>query len=148
MDPTTRASFLYTAIRMGVIEIAEASVGTRAHCHWDYAMDIGTGLVRICTRPLEAPEYPDVPVKMQSLCVELHGERPADPGWLFGGKADLVVFQTHDKYLLVDRKVLCSYVSNLGPIIGRQSGPEMLAWIPLVPEFYLYPDLVYVPWKK
>ena len=149
INPTAKIAFLRAAYLQGVTEIAEAVDNTKEYCHRDYAMDLGNGFAKICTRPLRYPPVFGGAIKTPLLRVELHGDLPADPGWLFGGTADLIAFQVNSEFLLVDRKVLCSYVNKvMSQILGFQEGSRVSAWVPLTQEFYRYPDLVYTTWKK
>jgi hypothetical protein len=45
--------------------------------------------------------------------IELHGVRAKDPGWLYGGKADLLAFERRASFLLVRRTRLMELVEEL-----------------------------------
>ena len=44
--------------------------------------------------------------------IELHGVRKNDEGWLYGGKADFIAFETKSSFLLVKRKDLVDLVDK------------------------------------
>ena len=47
--------------------------------------------------------------------VELHGVRPHDAGWLYGGRAELITFETQRDFVLVERERLMDIVEALVP---------------------------------
>jgi hypothetical protein len=47
------------------------------------------------------------------IWIELHGVHPQDRGWLYGGKADLIVFEMRYGFLFVKRTDLVKLVDNL-----------------------------------
>lgn len=140
-----------------MIEIARSVEGTDKYCHWDYALDLGAGLVKVDVKGMKSFSRGEHP-QDQYLCVELHGNHPMNSGWLFGGLANIIAFEMYKGFLLVDRKVLCTYVNKVVKRIAvttsreailkvyNRQGAELISWLPLDQNFYQYPNLVYAAW--
>jgi len=56
--------------------------------------------------------------------IELHGVHEFDRGWLFGGKADLIAFETRHGFLFVERKNLISLVNKIVDFKASVSSPQ------------------------
>ena len=54
--------------------------------------------------------------------IELHSVRPRDPGWLYGGKSDLIAFETKADFVLADRFELMDLVERLVPPSSARVG--------------------------
>jgi hypothetical protein len=86
------------------------------HEHWDLAMRragaAGADELRVEVKGLKAPQR-GAAKQDQWHWIELRGVK--DAGWLYGGLAHLVAFETLDAFVLVNRERLIDLVEALVP---------------------------------
>jgi hypothetical protein len=56
--------------------------------------------------------------------IELHGVHPSDRGWLYGGKAELIAFETRYGFLFVYRTDLANLVNKTVNFNARATSPQ------------------------
>ncbi|NPA83467.1 MAG: hypothetical protein GXO38_03200 [Epsilonproteobacteria bacterium] len=71
------------------------------HEHWDFYL-VQKG-VRIDVKAMKKIGRGDPGPQDRWHWIELHGVRPRDPGWLYGGRADWIAFETAKAFLIVPR---------------------------------------------
>jgi hypothetical protein len=79
--------------------------------HWDYKLIDSTGReIKVEVKAMKKIRRSDPTTQDKYTWIEIHGVREWDKGWLFGGKADLIAFETKNSFVLVDRKRLINFV--------------------------------------
>jgi hypothetical protein len=76
--------------------------------HWDVSLEGGKERYRVDVKARSRIRRRDPAPQDDWHWVELRGI--VDDGWLFGGQADLIAFQTSDSFVLVQRVVLAAHV--------------------------------------
>jgi hypothetical protein len=78
--------------------------------HWDLCITRGSEAYRVDVKAQSRIRRRDAVAQDDWHWVELRGV--VDDGWLFGGKADLIAFQTRDSFVLVRRATLIAHVCH------------------------------------
>jgi hypothetical protein len=78
--------------------------------HWDLGITRGSEAYRVDVKAPSRIRRRDAATQDDWHWVELRGV--VDEGWLFGGKADLIAFQTRDSFVLVRRAALIAHVCH------------------------------------
>lgn len=81
--------------------------------HWDLKVEKNGKTYRIDAKAMKKLQRKDNQVQDEWQWIELHGVRKTDKGWLYGGKADLIAFETKHSFLIVKRKDLIKLVAKL-----------------------------------
>lgn len=69
--------------------------------HWDYQLSKQGTTYLIDVKARKRINRGDTHVQDDWVWIELHGVRPTDQGWLFGGKADLIAFERAADFIIV-----------------------------------------------
>lgn len=80
--------------------------------HWDLAIADSEGEVLVDVKGMKSLERGS-PSQDKWHWIELHGVRRTDPGWLYGGKADLIAFETEGDFVMIERERLIDLVERL-----------------------------------
>lgn len=80
--------------------------------HWDYELSKDGKSFRVEVKAMKKIKRSDPFPQDRYAWVELHGVREWDEGWLYGGEADYIAFETEKSFVLVERKKLLDYVCH------------------------------------
>lgn len=80
--------------------------------HWDYELTKDGRSFKVEVKAMKKIKRSDPSPQDMYAWVELHGVRKWDEGWLYGGKADYIAFETKKSFILVDRKKLLNYINH------------------------------------
>jgi hypothetical protein len=83
------------------------------HAHWDYLIQKQSRCFKVDIKAMKRIQRHDAAVQDTWLWIELHGVRPHDPGWLYGGAADLIAVEIERGFVLVKRLDLIELVAQL-----------------------------------
>ena len=101
------------------------------HHHWDYELDMDTGVVRegsaeavgspkiadltsfkIDVKSMKKISRTDLEPQDEWVWLEVHGVGEKNEGWLYGGKADFIVFETKSSFVFILRTDLIKVVEE------------------------------------
>jgi len=71
--------------------------------HWDFKIKKKGKEYKIDVKSMKKIGRKDEEVQDRWHWIELHGVRKNDKGWLYGGKADFIAFETKESFLIVRR---------------------------------------------
>lgn len=94
-------------------EVRPAPLRSNVDEHWDFLIEKGGRRYRVEVKAMKRLERSDPDVQDRWVWIELHGVRPHDRGWLYGGKAHLIAFETRNSFVVVPRKSLCALVRRV-----------------------------------
>ena len=94
-------------------KLAEASFDCNVNEHWDFLMQKASDSYKIDVKAMKRLSRGDPDVQDKWVWIELHGVRPYDKGWLYGGKADLLSFEKVASFVIVKRLDLITLVERL-----------------------------------
>jgi len=80
--------------------------------HWDLLMEKGKYSIKVDVKGMKKINRKDDLTQDDWHWIELHGVREKDPGWLYGGKSEYIVFETKISFILVERQKLIQLVSQ------------------------------------
>ncbi len=80
--------------------------------HWDFELSKDSESFKVEVKAMRKIKRSDPAPQDEYAWVELHGVRERDEGWLYGGEANYIAFETQKSFVLVDRKKLLEYVSS------------------------------------
>lgn len=81
--------------------------------HWDFLIKKENQRFKVDVKARKRISRHDSALQDHWLWIELHGVRKDDPGWLYGGQADLIAFETKDAFVIVRRTDLIKLVEKL-----------------------------------
>ncbi len=84
--------------------------------HWDFLIQKGKQKFRVDVKARKRISRRDAALQDHWVWIELHGVRKDDPGWLYGGKADLIAFETKDSFVIARRADLIALVEKLADL--------------------------------
>lgn len=108
LGETAQQLFKETATQRGW-KCVEATPQEDINEHWDFRITNDVNYTVDVKSTKRINSY-DKDVQDDWLWIELHGVK--DRGWLYGGKADFIAFQTSDSFLLVKRIDLITLLKN------------------------------------
>jgi len=94
-------------------KITDATNNSNIDEHWDFLMKKGTEKYKIDVKSMKRISRNDPEVQDEWVWIELHGVRPYDRGWLYDGKADLIIFEKKASFIIVKRIDLINLVHQL-----------------------------------
>ncbi|MBI4494192.1 MAG: hypothetical protein HY690_15495 [Chloroflexi bacterium] len=112
MGERAEAVFVRTA-EAGGWQVVQAPEEANRDEHWDWRVARGRFAYRVDVKAMKKICATDANAQDTWHWVELHGKRTDDPGWLYGGKADLIAFETRNSFVLVQRQRLVELVEQL-----------------------------------
>ncbi len=81
--------------------------------HWDFLIQKSEQKFRVDVKARKRISRHDASLQDHWIWIELHGVRKDDPGWLYGGKSDLIAFETKDSFVIARRADLSTLVEKL-----------------------------------
>jgi hypothetical protein len=93
--------------------LSDATFEDNINKHWDLLMVKGKDGYRVDIKAMKRLSRGDSPVQDKWVWIELHGVRPNDKGWLYGGEADLIGFEKKTSFVIVKRTDLIRLVESL-----------------------------------
>ena len=88
--------------------------------HWDCRIEReqcderhGAERYRVDVKAMKRQSRSDAEPQDSWTWLELHGVRKNDQGWLYGGHAELIAFETRNSFVLVERIALMDLVESL-----------------------------------
>jgi len=87
-------------------EIVESKENQDINEHWDFELVKDNIRLKVDVKSMKKITRSDKKVQDKYAWIELHGVRKHDKGWLYGGKADLIAFETKKSFVLVKRTEL------------------------------------------
>jgi len=91
--------------------------------HWDLEISKEGERYRVDVKAMKRLSRKDPAPQEEWHWVELHGVRPYDEGWLYGGKAELIAFETKDTFVIVKREELIRLVEEKVDFSEKVSRP-------------------------
>ncbi|MRJ02489.1 MAG: hypothetical protein GXO19_05940 [Epsilonproteobacteria bacterium] len=107
----SRAEALLRSILERRYEVISATPWEDIYEHWDLYLPLPN--IRIDVKAMKKIERSDPEPQDRWHWIELHGVRPWDRGWLYGGRADYIAFETVRTFLLVPRRALQRLVEEV-----------------------------------
>lgn len=81
--------------------------------HWDFLLDNGAETIKVDVKAKKRIRRHDRDAQSDWVWIELHGVRPDNRGWLYGGIADYIAFEVDGAFVLVRRVHLIAVVERL-----------------------------------
>ena len=109
---TAQEIFKCIAISRG-FEVIRSTESQDIDEHWDYLIIKNATGERFCVdiKGLKRISRWDELPQDNWVWIEFHGVRPADKGWLFGGRADLFAFERKGDFVIIAKDAL-QYLAN------------------------------------
>lgn len=112
---SAQAQFASIAVKRGW-NVVEATKEQDIDEHWDFLLSKPSKQYKIDVKARKRISRQDETVQDEWLWIELHGVRQNDAGWLFGGNADLIAFETTDSFVIISKteleEIVRKYVST------------------------------------
>ena len=80
--------------------------------HWDMEIRKGEENYKVDIKAMKKLSRKDPTPQDKWHWIELHGVRKNDKGWLYGGKADLIAFETETSFIIVKRENLIKFIES------------------------------------
>lgn len=93
--------------------VIEASHNENINEHWDFLIYKPSESYKVDVKAMKRLSRYDSSVQDTWFWVELHGVRHYDPGWLYGGKADLIAVEKGEAFVIVKRVDLIELVERV-----------------------------------
>jgi hypothetical protein len=93
-------------------EVYEPSNYQDINEHWDIEIRKNGKSYKVDVKAMKKLNRKDSIPQDEWHWVELHGVRKYDKGWLYGGKADLIAFETKTSFIIVRRQDLIELVED------------------------------------
>lgn len=72
--------------------------------HWDFLIKKDDKNTKVDVKAMKRINRNDANLQDEFTWIEIHGVRPNDEGWLYGGKADHLAFETKTGFIIVIRR--------------------------------------------
>lgn len=126
--------------------------------HWDFLIEKGKRKFKVDVKSRKRIGRRDSEFQDEWIWIELHSVRENDNGWLYGGSADLIAFETEDSFVMVMRTELIRLIEKLVDfncrvstakdaqykIYSRRGRPDKITLI----ELEKVKTLKFAEWKK
>ncbi len=106
-----RRTYLFQLRKKGRSTV-EADEEININSHWDVRITNGKVQYKVDVKTMKRISRKDEEKQDKYHWVELHGVRKYDNGWLFGGKAELIAFETMNEFIIVERERLIDIVNR------------------------------------
>lgn len=93
-------------------EIYEPSSYQDINEHWDMEIRKGEESYKVDVKAMKRLNRSNSAPQDEWHWIELHGVRKNDEGWLYGGKADLIAFETKSSFIIVKREDLIKFIED------------------------------------
>lgn len=157
LGDTAQLVFKKVAISKGW-KVTPASQNEDINEHWDYLLEKDGQSTKVDVKAMKRISRNDANIQDRYIWIELHGVRPYDEGWLYGGKADHFAFEIMTGFIIVKREDVIQLLERLVDfkiqvqhpaqaiyrIYQRQGRPDKLTLI----ETEKLKEIRYAFWKK
>ena len=94
------------------------------HEHWDFLIRKGEKAFKVDVKARKRISRNEANQQDEWIWLELHGVREKDSGWLYGGLADLLAFETSESFVIVRRTDVIDLVDKLVDTKEQVPRPE------------------------
>ena len=105
-------------------KVSPASRDEDINEHWDFFLEKGDKSTRIDVKSMKRIKRSDPHLQDEYTWMEIHGVRPNDNGWLYGGKADHLAFETKTGFIIVKRKDVLELLERIVDFKIQVSSPD------------------------
>ena len=93
------------------------------HEHWDFFIEKDGEQSRVDVKAMKRIRRSDPYPQDKLVWIELHGVRDYDEGWLYGGGADHIAFETKQGFIIVKRQDLIELLEKTVDFKDQVSSP-------------------------